>query len=89
MEAETKTRAQEIRDMLATIPVSLWSQTPGPGQKTLGGDWQTPLGSWLEARTRLEEESEGKRTGGTERKIGASERFWQRRLRASWNYRTP
>lgn len=33
-------------------------------QKTLGGDWQTPLGSWLEARTRLEDESESKRTGG-------------------------
>lgn len=33
-------------------------------QKTLGGDWQTPLGSWLEAKSRLEDESEGKRTGG-------------------------
>lgn len=33
-------------------------------QKTLGGDWQTALGSWLEAKSRLEDESEGKRTGG-------------------------
>lgn len=33
-------------------------------QKTLGGDWQTPLGSWLEAKSRLEDETEGKRSGG-------------------------
>jgi hypothetical protein len=32
--------------------------------KTIAGDWQTPLGSWLEAKSRLEDESEGKRTGG-------------------------
>lgn len=33
-------------------------------QKHLGGDWQTPLGSWLEAKSRLEDETESKRSGG-------------------------
>lgn len=33
-------------------------------EKTIGGDWQTPLGAWLEAKSRLEEETEGKRSGG-------------------------